>query len=259
MLKTKRQSEILEILKEKNFATVDELSKKLYASLPTIRRDLSLLESEGYVKRCHGGAMIIDTNTKPPIYFPREQNAQGKAKMCRVAASLIAERNVVFVDGSTTVFHMPDYIEKGLDITVITNGLPITTRFADTGFTVYSIGGRLLKEALAYVGKPAEAAVASYNADIMFFSVASISEDGMLSDWSEDEAAIRVAMAKNAKRLVLMCDTTKINTVSTFTLFPLSRVDYLICDKPLPSELVKKFSMTQITSSPAYLYEIKGK
>ena len=71
MLKNERQREIMEILKNSGFATVDSLAASLYTSLPTIRRDLSILEEDGYVKRCHGGAMILDGNTNPPLYFRR--------------------------------------------------------------------------------------------------------------------------------------------------------------------------------------------
>lgn len=256
MLKTKRQTEIIEYLRENTFATVDELSRKLYASHPTIRRDLTLLESEGYIKRCHGGATILEDNAKPPIYFRSEQNTKEKTKMCRVAAELIGEKSVILIDASSTVFHISDFLSRDLEITVITNGLPAATKFADAGYTVYSVGGRLLKESQAYVGKPAEEALLSYNADLMFFSVASLSDDGILSDWSESEASLRIAMTKSAKKVVLMCDSTKFGTRSTFTLFPLSKVDFVICDKPLSDDLINQYSLKERINAPAYLYEV---
>ena len=258
MLKNERHREIMEILKKNSFATVASLSKSLYASMPTIRRDLTILEEDGYVKRCHGGAMVLDGNTKPPVYFRREQYAQEKLKMCRAAATLISEGDTVFIDASTSAFHIADFLEKEQGVTVITNGLPIATRLADTGIKVYSTGGRLLKESLAFVGISAENAAASYNADTMFFSVASLSLDGMLSDWSEDEAMLRIEMAKNAKRTVLLCDSSKLGTTSTFKLFSLSKVDFLVTDKKLPDDMINKFGLTTLTTSPAYLYSVGG-
>ena len=44
MLKKERQQKILDIIKEKQYASVSTLSKLLYASLPTIRRDLTELQ-----------------------------------------------------------------------------------------------------------------------------------------------------------------------------------------------------------------------
>lgn len=254
MLKNERQNEIVEILKKESFATVTTLANVLYSSLPTIRRDLTLLEEKGYVKRCHGGAMILDGNTKPPIYFRRGQNACEKLKMCEVAATLISENDTVFIDASTSAYHISDFLKKTSGITVITNGLPLASELADTDVRIYSTGGKLLKESLAFVGNSAEKSVASYNADIMIFSVASLSLDGVLSDWSEDEAMLRMAMAKNSKKRVLLCDSSKLGTSSTFKLFSLSNIEFLITDKALPDEILKKFDLKLLTSTPAYLY-----
>lgn len=256
MLKNERHKQILDILKKSSFATVAHLASTLYASLPTIRRDLTILEADGYVKRCHGGAMILDGNTKPPVYFRREQYAQEKLRMCHAASTLISEGDTIFIDASTSVFHISDFLAKEQGVTVITNGLPIATSLADTGIKVYSTGGRLLKESLAFVGISAENSAASYNADTMFFSVASLSDDGILSDWSEDEAMLRIEMAKNAKRRILLCDSSKMGTTSTFKLFPLSFVEFLITDKEASSELIEKFKLTELTSSPAYIYSV---
>lgn len=56
MIPDERRKQILELLNEKGYISVEELSQKLYVSLPTIRRDLTLLEKEGSVLRTHGGA-----------------------------------------------------------------------------------------------------------------------------------------------------------------------------------------------------------
>ena len=47
-MKSERQENILEILKEKRFATVEFLAKTLYSSAPTIRRDLNEMEEKGF-------------------------------------------------------------------------------------------------------------------------------------------------------------------------------------------------------------------
>ena len=54
MLNLERQQEILAILKEKNSATVEELSNELFVSGATIRRDLKEMEKQGLIKSLHG-------------------------------------------------------------------------------------------------------------------------------------------------------------------------------------------------------------
>ena len=51
-----RQAKILESLETKRYISVSELSDKLKVSVVTIRKDLTLLEQEGYLHRTHGGA-----------------------------------------------------------------------------------------------------------------------------------------------------------------------------------------------------------
>lgn len=51
-----RQAKILESLEAKRYISVSELSDKLKVSVVTIRKDLTLLEQEGYLHRTHGGA-----------------------------------------------------------------------------------------------------------------------------------------------------------------------------------------------------------
>ena len=204
MLKSQRQVEILNILKSEEFITVGDLADRLYASQPTVRRDLSALESEGFVRRCHGGAMLNSADTRPPIYFRQEKNAKEKARMCSVASELISDGDVIFVDASSTALHIADHIGKRNGLTVITNGHFAAERFSEQGATVYSIGGRLIMESMVYAGDMAEKMVESYNADIMFFSVASLSDDGILSDWSEEERGVRVLMSKNSAKKVFM-------------------------------------------------------
>lgn len=58
MITMQRQEEILRILQERKTVTVGYLAESLYVSLPTIRRDLTKLESQGLVQRSHGGVRL---------------------------------------------------------------------------------------------------------------------------------------------------------------------------------------------------------
>ena len=55
---TKRQEQILQLLNENRFMTVEKLSKLTYTSASSIRRDLTKLQNMYFIKRTHGGASI---------------------------------------------------------------------------------------------------------------------------------------------------------------------------------------------------------
>ena len=119
-MKSERQENILEILKEKRFATVEFLAKTLYSSAPTIRRDLNEMEEKGFVKRSHGGAMIADTENSPiPIDFRNRKNIYEKIGICKKASQLIKENSA----------HLAENFSDILD--VIDCGLFSTSEFAE--------------------------------------------------------------------------------------------------------------------------------
>ena len=71
MIKNKRHEEILEILKNEGIISVRDIGERLFASQPTIRRDLAFLEKEGLIRRSHGGAILAGDPVNMPISYRR--------------------------------------------------------------------------------------------------------------------------------------------------------------------------------------------
>ncbi len=232
-MKSERQENILEILKEKRFATVEFLAKTLYSSAPTIRRDLNDLEEKGFVKRSHGGAMIADTENSPiPVDFRNRKNIYEKIGMCKKAAELIKENFVIFIDGSTTTLHLSDCIPRDKNITVVTNSLLVCARLCDKGITTHCTGGVLVPSSKAFVGQRAETAIRDFCFDICFFSAAALNEQGKITDYSDMETSLRKVMLENSKTKVFMCDSSKFSKTSSFNVTDLDNIDYVITDVP---------------------------
>ena len=61
---TKRQEQILELLNENRFLTVEKLSQLTYTSPSSIRRDLTKLQNMYFIKRTHGGASVLNENNQ---------------------------------------------------------------------------------------------------------------------------------------------------------------------------------------------------
>ena len=62
-----RQKEIMKILELKGSVSVYELSKTLFASEMTIRRDLTDMEKGGFLRRYRGGAVLKINLGEMPI------------------------------------------------------------------------------------------------------------------------------------------------------------------------------------------------
>ncbi len=240
MYKNQRHDEILNILKEEGFASVRGLAERLYASQPTIRRDLEFLQKEGLIHRSHGGAIPADEKKRAPVSFRSGTRSKQKANICRMAAELIASESILFTDASTTVMHLADFLREEEDLTVVTNGYPICRSLSERSIRTISTGGRLLKDSLAFVGSAAEETASNFNADYFFFSSSALDEDGMISDYSEEETALRRIMIKRSRQTVFLFDSEKFNRRSAYRVAPLKEITHVITDRPLPPELLQK-------------------
>ena len=256
MFKNQRHAEILDILKNEGFAEVRVLSERLFASQPTIRRDLDFLEKQGYVRRSHGGAILADDKINTPVSFRRGTRSQEKLRICRLAATLIQPGSLIFTDASTTASHLASFLRESDNVTVVTNGYPICRVLAENNVRTFSTGGRMLKSSLAFVGRQAEESVRNFNADLLFFSSSSLGTDGTISDYSEEETALRRAMRQHCRKTVFLCDSGKFGTVSAFRAFSLSELDYAVTDAPLDASLLKAADMILLKEQDgAFLYQ----
>ena len=115
----------MDILKKEGFAGVRDLGERLYASQPTIRRDLDFLEKEGLVRRSHGGAVPADDRVNTPISYRKGRRMHEKMQIAALAATLIENDQFIFIDGSTTALCLADFLAEHEGISVLTNGMQL--------------------------------------------------------------------------------------------------------------------------------------
>ena len=228
MLKKERQQIMLDIIKEKQYASVSTLSKLLYASLPTIRRDLTELQKEGLIIRSRGGAMILsDGSYQIPLDFRTGRNTHEKIEMCRKAAKLISDGDVIFIDTSTSTMHIADFI-TAKNITVITNGMPVAILLAKKNIKTYFIGGEVFPQSLGCGGIISEDIVTKFNYNLVFFSSYGINEKGIVVDTSFAETALRKEVFKTCSKKVFLHTKDKEGLNAPYNLINVKDIDYII-------------------------------
>lgn len=231
MFKPERQSHILQLLEEKRFCTVKFLADHLYVAPITVRRDLQEMENAGLLKRSHGGAAIQDhKNREVPFEIRDRENTEAKSKIAKMAAGLLQDGNTVFMDASSTVGHLADYLKPDQNLTIITNSIRVLDKLKGKKIRCYLTGGMLLENSHALVGTLAEAAISSLYADICFFSSQGISEDGVITDFSEDETRLRKCMIKHAKKSVFLFDSSKLGKQFMFQVCHADELFQIISD-----------------------------
>lgn len=235
MLQFERQQSILQYLRQHHTAKVGQLAKAIYTSEASVRRDLAAMEAQGLVVRVFGGVILAEhKNDVVPPALRESANSAAKDAIARLAAELIHDGDTVIFDSSSTVRRICQHIQKRKNLKVITNNLRICDELKETDIDVYVTGGEFFKKRGCFLGPYAERFIAGVNADSVFFSCKGLSDDGYLTDVSEDEISMRTAMLRQAKNSYFLCDSSKLGTGCTFTLCHAKDVTDILCDAPLP-------------------------
>ena len=231
MIKKERQNNILEIIKERKYCTVDFLSRQLFVAPITIRRDLTEMELEGLITRHYGGATVPEyENREVPFEIRNRNNFSIKEKLAKKAAKLISAGDVVFLDASSTVSHIAEYLSLEQNLTVITNSTLVAEKLKEKHIRCYLTGGMPIENSYALVGSIAEHTVANLYANVCFFSAQGIDEHGIISDQSEAETALRKRMIKNSKRQYFIFDGSKYNKRFAFKICETQDISDIITD-----------------------------
>ena len=210
MLKKERQEQILEIIKLRKYCTVNYLSEQLFVAPITVRRDLTEMEAIGLLTRCYGGATIPEyENREVPFEVRNKSNFSVKEELAKQAAKLIGTGDVVFLDASSTVSHIVGYITPEQNLTVITNSTYLCEKLKEKRIRCYLTGGMPVENSYALVGEIAQQTLSQLYANICFFSAQGISADGIISDQSEAETALRKLMIQNSKKHYFLFDSSK--------------------------------------------------
>ena len=248
-MKDNLESQILNLLKQKQFSRVDELVESLFVSSATVRRKLSLLEEKGLITRTHGGAKINDANNFYPSFsFRSHQNCMEKKKIALSAIKLIKNGDLIFIDGSTSAFFIAEYLAEFRDIKVVTNGIDTLSLLSKNKIYAYSTGGIISSaNRSVLVGQIAHNTFSSMHADIAFFSAYSVNKDGDVYDVFEEENYLRQTMMKNSKKSVLLLDSTKFDAFSPYRLCSIKDVDCVVTNAESKNYFNKDFSNKIIT------------
>src|SRR5690349_23009326 len=167
MQSAERQHRIGEYLQKVEFASLEEIAKHVDASVSTVRRDLTVLETVGSVRRTHGGARIVAPKSDEFTFSARDTHQLAeKEAIGRACAELILPNQSVILDAGTTVYHVARYLEPKAP-QIITNSLPVANLFASANRLELVLSGGVVYPRLGVlVGPLAVEAFSQIHADI---------------------------------------------------------------------------------------------
>ena len=235
-----RQQKILEFLNRQQRISVAVICKMFSISEATARRDLEVLTEQNHLHRVHGGAISLKkAPPELPILQRESTESEEKKRIGLAAASLVHDGETIFLGSGTTVLEAARALREYKGLTVVSNSLPVlNTLTCLSDITVVALGGVLRTSELSFIGHITEQALAEIRVDKVITGVHAINlEHGLTNDYLPETMTDR-AILKSGREVIVLADHTKMNTVSTAFLAPITSIHKLITDKNAPEEFL---------------------
>ena len=238
MLKQDRLMEITNIIQSKKRIKIKDLSRFTFSSISTIRRDVIFLEKQGLIKRLHGEIILNKFNTVEPSKFLREsENLIKKRTIASLAKDFIAPGMCIYLDSSTTVYELCQFLCDIEHLIILTNGLNTALRLAEYGnptMKIFITGGEVKHFSSSVVNLDIENSLLNhFNVDIAFCSARGIDESNVY-EVSLSQAVSKKRIIDKAKETILLIDSSKFEATGFFKINDLKKYKAIISDK-LPS------------------------
>ncbi len=245
MINVERRKRILEILEKESRVSTTDLQECLGVTGATIRSDLRDLEREGAIVRYHGGARISDSvkqSSNPENYMLRSvMSVAEKTAIGREAGKFVHEGETIFIDASSTTFHMIPYISNLDNITIVTNGIHTAMEIQRySNFRTVLVGGVLRPHSGAIEGLLCEEMLRRISGDSYFVSGNGFSLTSGLTGHNFYELELKKRFAEKCKRCIALVDSSKLNQDSTSSFIPAEKIDVLITDSGISDELAQE-------------------
>ena len=247
MIKEKRYTRILEILKQEKLVTIQDLSKQLGVSYMTITRDLADLEIRGHLQRIRGGAVsIVEESESIPrlskLYDPQlDPNYQKKISIGRyVASNLINEGDYITIEAGTTASSLVPFLNQS-NLTILTNGLLTSMMVAPIirNVTLICSGGILIENG-AFIGPQAEDFFSKYKVRKAFLSAQGLTDEDGFTDQTPLYMRLKHIMKQNSEKVIVMIDSSKIGVRSLIQVLPIEDIDTIVTDSGAAPEIISK-------------------
>ena len=248
-----RLTTILTALQQSGSVSVEGLSKELDVSLVTIRRDLDALETQGLLRRTHGGAISIEPFFYEPFKNDRsfqaqvERFADEKRRIGRAAAALIKEGEIIALTPGTTTTEVIRGIPLNHRVTVVTSTVNVAMELSKRkDLDVFVTGGHLRGEWFSLVGPTAAQSLSHLSIHTLFIGADGVDSKQGVTCFSPDESQLNSTMVKHAQRKIAVVDHSKFGVVAGWRICPTSELDLLITDSGATDEMIEPFEKAQV-------------
>ena len=233
-----RRAQIVALVTQRGFATIELLARQVGVTLQTVRRDLGQLSEEGKVSRFHGGAGLpssvenIDYSTRKILYLNE------KKRIAQLVARHIPAHSSLFINIGTTTEAVARQLLGHEGLRFITNNLNVALLLASKPeFNVVVAGGTVRSRDGGIVGQSANDLIDQFRVDIAVIGISGIDLDGTLLDYDYDEVRATQSIINSAEQVFLVADHSKFGRRPIVRAGCITEVTALFTDQPPPQQI----------------------
>jgi DeoR/GlpR family transcriptional regulator of sugar metabolism len=230
-----RHNRIAELVAAKGKVLTSHLTSLLGVSEPTLRKDLTILEQRGLLKRTHGGAIAARPPAERELDVRSTQNLSAKEAIAAACLEEIADGEAIFLDSGTTVQLLAHELGKSnRRVTVVSNAPKAAAEVAlNHGISHILLGGQLRIVSGSLTGPLTAQNLNLFTINTAFIGVSGITKDGItVSDFAE--AQLKMTVIDRAQKIIVPVDHTKIGAVDFTKVCGLDQIDVVVTDQADP-------------------------
>ena len=244
MFAIERQQKIKELLKENSRVTIPELVLLFDTSHETIRKDLVYLEQQNALKRIYGGAVSIDSYFDlQSLAVRKTERVSQKAELCRYAAELLQENDIIAIDEGSTAMEFARVIATQFQhLTVLTHNLEVFRYLSEnSNFSLFLCGGKYNKAENAVAGHFAVQMVSQLHTHKAFICPTAVSIKHGITDFGESFIPVQQAYANNTDKVIVLADSLKIESSSLYKIIDTTPEITIVTDSQLDEDIYRQY------------------
>jgi DeoR family myo-inositol catabolism operon transcriptional repressor len=239
-MKSFRIKQMEEYILAHDLVSMEELRTTFDISMNTVRLDVAQLVSKGVIRKVYGGVSSNQKGNLIPFDERRLKNIQGKISVCKTAASLVEDGDIIYIDSGTTTMYVVDYLAERKNVTVLTNNLNTINRAISLpDINVICLPGTLERKTNSFVSADTIRTFERYNIKKAFMASSGIDVNGMVTNASPLEYEIKKAAIAKCKDVYLLIDSSKYGKSGMLTYANVTDMSKVIVDSYVDKQLLE--------------------
>lgn len=236
----KRRKCIIAALEQEGSVKTSELSEEYQVSVMTIRRDLNYLAGEGIVTLTHGGAVLNRGSLiEHAMMYKEDTLIDEKRRIGAFCANFVHEGDVVMIDTGSTAKMVAETMINRKNIVVVTHSLPVQDMLAHaSGIKLIAAPGVFREKTMGFLGQMTCDFVSSLKLDVLFLGVEGVDVRHGISVPDVIDGETKRALVRQARKVVVVADYTKIGKSFFLSIVPVKEMDVLVTNREADQEII---------------------